>query len=244
MGSGARLGALAATLGLVTVGGCQVEGDRPGAPPADSVAAVRPPDPAPGPVPEAEVRPDVSPVQPDTTVSSARSARLAARAALLDLVERSGDGDAQALSRALAQVNDRLGDLPDRPAALDSLRRAARAAERRGDRPALALAAAEAHHALAEDGTEAERLQSLALLLDARTRSALPDWAAVREDARALRAAWERQAPRVDDDGLHDALAAAVRGAEAGAETQNAPLVRLGAEVVADLAVSRPADAR
>lgn len=179
--------------------------------------------------------------QPERLSPEARAQRRAAAlVAFQDLADRADDADAQALTRALDLTDERVAALApeDRAPTLDSLRASARAADRRGDRAGVALAAARGYRALSSglpDGDPA-RLRSDGLVLAALARQPLPDWRAIQAASGALGARWGRDARRVEADGVQDALAAAVSGVRTGAEEQNAAVVRLGAEVVVDLA--------
>ena len=188
-------------------------------------------------------------VRPQRLSPEARAQRRAAAlVAFHDLADRADGADAQALTRALDLTDERVAALvpEDRVSALDSLRASARAADRRGDRAGVALAAARGYRALASglaDGDPA-RLRSDGLVLAALARQPLPDWRAIQAASDALSARWSRDARRIEADGVQDALAAAVAGVRSGAEGQNVGVVRLGAEVVVDLAGAVTAQGR
>ncbi len=164
----------------------------------------------------------------------------AAEGALLDVVSRAPDADAQTLARVVGAADAQVGALQPRSPSLDSLRRVVRSAAQRGDRAGVAVAAARAYRVLTASRPDADpaRLRADALVVSALARSPLPDWRALRASASALAQRWEASRARVTDAGVQDAMSQAVSGIESGAESQNADVVRLGAGVAADLAGS------
>lgn len=238
---------------LLTVAGCRVETGPPESNPADtySVETLSEPS-APDPSREARTRRTVDPSDTlaaptpsdSTRARSARadSARASARrdqamAALLDLAERADGADAQALARGAQAVENRLA-LVERSVALDSLRQAIRTTASRGDRANVALQSARAYRLLSETSPAGSptALRADALVVSALARAPLPDWRQVERAAADLARQWGGKEARVQDVAVRGALAESVAAVTAGANSQNAALVRLGASVVVDLA--------
>ncbi|WP_412061035.1 hypothetical protein [Rubrivirga sp. IMCC45206] len=233
---------LVLAVALLAAAGCQIETSPPGAAgPPDSLAAPR--DTARANTNATQTARTRRTARPDTTTPTRPapdpdSLREAARDAFEAAVATADTGDGRAVARAVTAASAQARRLAAPPDSLAAFVQAARAAAQRGDRPALALAAARAHQTLsaASPPGSPARVASLALVLDAHARAALPDWQAIATAADALAQAWADWSGPALAVGTRDAMARAVAGVESGAQTQNAPLVRLGAAVVQGLA--------
>ena len=170
--------------------------------------------------------------------------RATAAGALQTLMDRAQSADAETLVRVADATDAQLAALPDRSPRVDSLRQSIRRAAQRGDRAAVALAAARTSRALAASQPPGDpaRLRADAQMVAALASSPSPDWRALRTASEALAARWQEAQEGVADPAVRDALASAVAGVEAGSETQNAALSRLGADVVVRWASPVPAE--
>ena len=205
---------------LLALSACAVETEPPAPDLEDEVVTTRP-------VPEPQT---VAPRAPEDTVGlEAVPPAPDLEDTLARLVEQASEPGARGLSALVADARDVARRSPDSTRA-DSLLAGALEAAQRGDRAAVALAAAQAHGAL-----EADSVRSAALVVLARASAPAPDWAALRRDAAALdRALAGRAGP----------LAVAARGAVAGSELEDAFAVRLAAEVVIAALDAPPSRAR